>query len=352
MVWKPQMNYIQTLTKQVTQQNSKKPKPTCHHGKNQVTIKTNAANSNKERTRPELTRIVLTMTTIITVVVRQTPTPTPTKKFSTIPTQTIQIIKKTENLDLCTHPVRPVVKLTIPQIIVTLEQIQRTDRLTGTDDRRDNTKSNRDAQSNSDGNVHAAAQTNLETPRLHSGAAYDRPETIVIPKFPPIPEVVWQQASETSTNQFNLKNPNNDSTIYYIQETSKTTVSSQTSPPKGTQRQKYLVATEHTPGNQTENEPVPFLDCSQKHPTDIQNSEQHVTTTLIGDTTIPPLTIRAPLIEEGLVSDEETNEIYLPLTTTVVLKQKQEMLCVPLDFEKILAIDALVDSGPFVSAIA
>ena len=71
-----------------------------------------------------------------------------------------------------------------------------------------------------------------------------------------------------------------------------------------------------------------------------------------GDTTSPPLTTATPLIEEGLVRDEKTNEIYLPLTSTVVLKRKQEMLYVPLDFENNLTVDALVDSGAFVSAIA
>ena len=50
--------------------------------------------------------------------------------------------------------------------------------------------------------------------------------------------------------------------------------------------------------------------------------------------------------------DEQTNEVYLPLTSIVVLKRKQEMLYVPLDFENNLTVDALVDSGAFVSAIA
>ena len=50
--------------------------------------------------------------------------------------------------------------------------------------------------------------------------------------------------------------------------------------------------------------------------------------------------------------DEQTNEVYLPLTSTVVRKRKQEMLCVPLDFENILTVDALVDSGAFVNASA
>ena len=71
-----------------------------------------------------------------------------------------------------------------------------------------------------------------------------------------------------------------------------------------------------------------------------------------GDTTTPPLTTAAPLIEEGLLRDEQTNEIYLSLTSTVVLKRKQEMLYVPLDFENNLTVDALVDSRASVSAIA
>ena len=68
--------------------------------------------------------------------------------------------------------------------------------------------------------------------------------------------------------------------------------------------------------------------------------------------TTPPLTTATPLIDEALVRDEQTNELYLPLTSTVVLKRKQEMLYVPLDFENNHTIDALVDSRAFVSAIA
>ena len=66
----------------------------------------------------------------------------------------------------------------------------------------------------------------------------------------------------------------------------------------------------------------------------------------------PPLTTATPLIEQGLVRHEETNEVYPSLISTVVLKRKQEMLYVPLDFENNLTVDALVDSTAFVSAIA
>ena len=113
-----------------------------------------------------------------------------------------------------------------------------------------------------------------------------------------------------------------------------------------------MVATEQSSGNHKGNKPVPFLDCSKNYSTYIQSTVQHVATTLNGDTTTPPLTTETPLIEEGLVRDEQTNEIYLPLTSTVVLKREQEMLYVPPDFANNFTQGALVDPGAFVSAIA
>ena len=52
------------------------------------------------------------------------------------------------------------------------------------------------------------------------------------------------------------------------------------------------------------------------------------------------------------MSDDFANELYMPLSSTIVLKRKKKMLFVPLDFEKGLTIDAPVDSGAYVSAIA
>ena len=111
-------------------------------------------------------------------------------------------------------------------------------------------------------------------------------------------------------------------------------------------------ATEQSSENQAGNEPATSLSYSKDSSTITQNAEQHVVTTPEGDTTTSPLTTATPLIEEGLVRDEQTNAIYLPLTSTVVLKRKQEMLYVPLDFENNHTVDALVDSRAFVSAIA
>ena len=70
-------------------------------------------------------------------------------------------------------------------------------------------------------------------PRLHSGAACHRPETNEISRLPPNPEVVWQQPTETTTDQDNINNANNDWTL-------KTKVASQPSPPKGTQPQNHV----------------------------------------------------------------------------------------------------------------
>ena len=108
--------------------------------------------------------------------------------------------------------------------------------------------------------------------------ACDRPQTNETPKLPSIPEVVWQQPTETITNQVKLNITNNDSMIHYTQE--KTTIASQTLPPNGRQTQNYVVTTERPPGNQIGNEPVSFLNCSKICPTNNQNTEQHVTTTL------------------------------------------------------------------------
>ena len=71
-----------------------------------------------------------------------------------------------------------------------------------------------------------------------------------------------------------------------------------------------------------------------------------------GGYNISPPKIITSHIEEGLVRDDITNEIYMPLSSTIVLKQKKEKLYVPLDFENGSTKDALVDSGAYVGAIA
>ena len=117
------------------------------------------------------------------------------------------------------------------------------------------------------------------------------------------------------------------------------------------QPQNHVKATEQPPGNQTVNEPVQFLSCSNSCPTDIPETKNHKLATFGGDTTIPTLTITTPILK-SLRRDEQNNELYLPLTSAVVLKRKQEMLYVPLHFGNNLTVDALLDLGTYVSAIA
>ena len=69
---------------------------------------------------------------------------TPTTKLPTLPKQTIQIIKETEDLDLSSHPVRHVVELTTLQTNAILEQMQQIDHLPGIDDQKDKTKSSKE----------------------------------------------------------------------------------------------------------------------------------------------------------------------------------------------------------------
>ena len=124
---------------------------------------------------------------------------------------------------------------------------------------------------------------------------------------------------------------------------------SQLSPPKGIEPQNHVTA---TPGSPTGNEPVPFHSCSTSNLTDLEESGKHRTTTFFGDTTIPPLMIKTPLIEEKLMRDQQTKELYLSLNSTLVLKRKQGMLYVTPHSENNLTVYALVDSGAYVSTTA
>ena len=88
-----------------------------------------------------------------------------------------------------------------------------------------------------------------------------------------------------------------------------------------------------------------FFERSNRCLTDIQDSLKNIIITLTRDNINPLLTKTTPHIGEGLVRDEQTNELYLPLTSTVVLKHKKEKSCVPLDFKSSLNTDAPVDLG-------
>ena len=172
-----------------------------------------------------------------------------------------------------------------------------------------------------------------------------------------IPEVVWQQPPETPVNHHKRENKHNESANNTIQTTQELEnkqlidVASQTLPPKGFQLESSGTAAEQF-REKSGNEQVLFLDDSNICPTDIQDSREQMMTTPDGYSNISPLISSTPHIEEKLMRDEQTNEMYLPLTSTVVLKRKQEMLYVPLNFVNNVTIEVLVDSRSYVSAMA
>ena len=132
----------------------------------------------------------------------------------------------------------------------------------------------------------------------------------------------------------------------------KNDVEAHTSPIKETSYQVSGSDTETSLDNQTRSIPVQCPNDSNKQQNEIQRKEIGLTTCGNGDDNISPPEITSSQIQEQLVRADIINEIYMPLSSTIVLKRKKEMLYVPLDFENGLTIDALVDSGAYVSAIA
>ena len=189
-------------------------------------------------------------------------------------------------------------------------------------------------------------------PRLHAGAAIDRQETTQL-KLPPIPEVVWQQPQETHVPNIYQTCKNETHKNTHMPESKQSSdVKSQRSPIKETSPQVSISSTEPLLGKQTRSPLVLSLNDSKKPSSEIQRYETDMTTCDSGDSNISPPPRTISQIEERLVRDDSTNELYMPLSSTIVLKRKKEMLYVPLDFENGLTIDALVDSGAYVSAIA
>ena len=65
-----------------------------------------------------------------------------------------------------------------------------------------------------------------------------------------------------------------------------------------------------------------------------------------GDVNFSPPKITFSQIEEQLVRDDITNELYMPLSSTIALKRKKEMLYVPHDFKNGLTLDVLLTREP------
>ena len=131
-------------------------------------------------------------------------------------------------------------------------------------------------------------------PRLHSGAAIDRPEVTQL-TLPPIPEVVWQQPQET-----HVTNIHNDLTNKTQKHTHTNDVEAQTSPIKETSSQNSGSNTESLLENQTRSIPVQCLNDSNKQQNEIQRNEIDLTTYGNGDDNIPPPQLQLPKFKNNL----------------------------------------------------
>ena len=106
----------------------------------------------------------------------------------------------------------------------------------------------------------------------------------------------------------------------------KNDVETQTPPLKETSPQVSGSSTEPLLGNQNWSMPVQSLKNSKICQFEIQRHETNMTANDNGDGTISLPKITTSQIEEQLVRDDITNELYLPLCYTDVLKRKKEML--------------------------
>ena len=270
---------------------------------------------------------------------------------------TLQTSEMAVSQKLSTHSVRPLAKRTTPQRNAFLQPMQQTDRLLGIEDR---WKKSKPKTGLTDLYIWKCSgcgpSFKLRTPRRHPETSSHRPETAKTTGLSTIIEVVRQQPPETPVNHQKLDNKHTDCASNTNQPTQElenkqiSDVVNQTSPPKGFQLQSFGTAAEHF-GEKSGNEQVSFPDNSNSCPTDIQKSREYIMTTPDGDSFKSPLKSTAPHIEEKVVRDEQADKFYLPLSSTVVLKRKPQLVCVHLDFDNNLIIDALLESRAYVSAI-
>ena len=166
-------------------------------------------------------------------------------------------------------------------------------------------------------------------PRLYSGAAIDRPEATHL-RLPPIPEVLRQHSQETHlTNIRNFLTDETHRDTHIPESKQKINVEAQTLPIKETLCQVSGSDTESVLENQTRSTPVQCPIDSKTQQKEIHRHETDLTTYGNGDDNISPPKITTSQIEEQLVRDDFTTELYMPLSSTIILKRKKEMFYVP-----------------------
>ena len=103
-------------------------------------------------------------------------------------------------------------------------------------------------------------------------------------------------------------------------------VESQTLPMKDTSSQVSVSSAEPLLRNQTWSALVPSFNDSKKPNSEIQRNEIDMLTCGNGDDNISPPVITISQIEKQLVRDDVTNELCMPLSSTIVLKRKKNVV--------------------------
>ena len=161
-------------------------------------------------------------------------------------------------------------------------------------------------------------------PRHHSGAEIDRPEITRL-TLPPTPQVVWQQPQETQvTNVLKTLNTQTDKNTQMPEFKWRNDVESRTLPMKETSYPVSGSSTEPRLGNQTGSMSVRSLNDSKKPQSEIQRHEMIITDNDNRDDNIFAPKKTNSQIEDQLVRDYITDELYMPLSSTIVLKQKKK----------------------------
>ena len=166
-------------------------------------------------------------------------------------------------------------------------------------------------------------QLKLKMPRLHSGAATDRPEITNL-TLPPIPEFVWQQPQENHvTNVHRTLTEETHKNTHKRESKQRTDAESQTSSMKKTSTQVSVSSTETFLGNQTRSTILQSHADFNKPQSGIQRHEMNIKTNDHGDDILFLAKITNSQIEEQLVRDDISNELYMALSSTIVLKRKK-----------------------------
>ena len=205
---------------------------------------------------------------------------------------------------------RHVEKQTTPQRNFTLEPMQPFDRLPGTEDRKDKIRTQKEP-TKVILRKFLKLQPKIYTkmPRLHSGAATDRPEITRL-TIPPIPEVVWQQPQETHVpNIYQILTNETHKSTQMPESKQRSDVESQTSPMKETSSQESVSSTEPLPGNQTRSTLVQSLNDSNKAQPEIQQHERNIIANDNRDDSNSPPKITTSQIEDQIVRNDTTNEL-------------------------------------------